>query len=88
MENMVFHAAAAVGFAAMTIPVTVNAFLVALVSVIVVWAATDVPGLFYAVVATFSRERVSKDRPVTSSGAKIPLKMAADALRYTIKNVN
>ncbi len=88
MDNLAFHGIAVIGFAAIAIPVTINAFLVALVSVVVVWVATDVPGLFYAVVATFSRERVSKDRPVTSSGAKIPLKMAADALRYTIKNVN
>ncbi len=88
MDNLAFHAVAAFGFAAIALPVAINAFLVALVSVIVIWAATDVPGLFYAVVATFSREQVTKDRPVTSSGAKIPLKMAADALRYTIKNVN
>lgn len=88
MENLAFHAVAAFGFAAIAIPVAVNAFLVTLISVIVVWAAIDVPGLFYAVVATFSREPVTKDRPVAQSGAKIPLKMAADALRYTIKNVN
>jgi hypothetical protein len=88
MENAIIHAIAAVGFAVLAVPVAVNAILVTLVSVIVVWAATDVPGLFYAVVATFSRDRVSNTRPVASSGAKVPLRMAADALRYTIKNVN
>ncbi|MCP4230623.1 MAG: hypothetical protein GY771_10840 [bacterium] len=88
MDNIIIHAVAVVGFAALAVPVAVNAILVTLVSVVVVWAATDVPGLFYAVVATFSREQVTKDRPIAPSGAKIPLKMAADALRYTIKNVN
>ena len=88
MNEMIFHAVAAVGFVSLAVPIVVNALLVTLAAVIVVWAATDVPGLFYAIVATFNRERTMKDRPVASTGAKVPIKMAADALSYTIKNVN
>lgn len=88
MGNVLFHGIAAAVFAALVIPVIINALLVVFAAAFLIWASTEISGLFYAIVATISRERVSENKVVATGGAKIPFKMAADALRYTIKNVN
>ena len=66
-----------------------NAFLIAVAAAIAIWGATEVEGLFYTVVATLSRDKDNKpNRAIPSDGAKTSVRIAAEAVQYSIKNMN
>jgi len=80
---------AAVIFCTVMLYTLLNALAIVAVVAIAVWGITEVEGLFYTVVASLTSDKDSRpNRAIPADGAKTSVRIAAEAVQYSIKNIN